>query len=42
MVEATRARTADKPKLPSFSLRLRALYFYPTNAYTDIEQVLTL
>jgi hypothetical protein len=30
MVEAKRARTAETPKPPSFDLRLRALYFYPT------------
>jgi hypothetical protein len=30
MVEAKRARTAETSKPPSFDLRLRALYFYPT------------
>jgi hypothetical protein len=30
MVEAKRARTAETPKLPSFDLGLRALYFHPT------------
>jgi hypothetical protein len=30
MAEAKRARTAETPKLPSFYLRLRALYLYPT------------
>ena len=30
MVEAKRARTAETPKPPSFDLRSRAPYFYPT------------
>lgn len=30
MAAAKRARTAETPKPPSFNLRLRALYFYPT------------
>jgi hypothetical protein len=29
MVDATRAQKAETPKQPSFSLRLRASYFYP-------------
>jgi len=32
MVEAKRARTAETSKPPSFDLRLRALYFYPTTS----------
>jgi len=32
MVEAKRARKAETPKQPSLCLRLRASYFYPTEA----------
>ena len=32
MVEAKRARKAETPKPPSFDLRSRAPYFYPTVA----------
>ncbi len=34
MVDAKRARKAETPKQPSFYLRSRAPYFYPTNSST--------
>jgi len=44
MAEAKRARTAETPKLPSFYLRLRAPYFYPTatRAFAQTTTVIEL